>query len=170
MVSFILIWKQQKEFWICMFFLPLMLALIMGLITEQSLFRWTFEAILLLFGRVAKNFFEERSIYQCMISRFFCAPFHFTLLFIIFLQLSLFFDILLCLAENVTESAFVSGERSGSYGCSTRMGTKCSSKDDMMIMKAGRNLLWKKLRGTTLKGGTRKKRFLGIGNPCTIQR
>lgn len=68
------------------------------------------------------------------------------------IQLSLFFDILLCLAENITESAFVDGERSGSYGCSTRMGTKCSSKDDMMIMKAARNLLWKKLRGITLKG------------------
>jgi len=68
------------------------------------------------------------------------------------IQLSLFFDILLCLAENITESAFVDGERSGSYGCSTSMGTKCSSKDDMMIMKAARNLLWKKLRGITLKG------------------
>ena len=98
-----------------------------------------------------------------MISRFFCAPFHFTLFFV-FLQLSLFFDILLCLAENITESAFVDGERSGSYGCSTRMGTKCSSKDDMMLMKAARNLLWKKLRGITLKGGTREKKkacFLG---------
>lgn len=68
------------------------------------------------------------------------------------IQLSLFFDILLCLAEDLTESAFVNGERSGSYGCSTRMGTKCSSKKEMTMMKAARNCLWKVLRGITLRG------------------
>ena len=69
-------------------------------------------------------------------------------------QLSLFFDILLCLAEDVTESAFVDGERSGSYGRSTRMGTKCSSKKEMVLMKGARASLWKILRGVKLKGGT----------------
>ena len=72
----------------------------------------------------------------------------------IFHQLSLFFDILLCLADDITESAFVEGERSGSYGRSTRMGTKCSSKKEMMVMKSARASLWKLLRGVTLKGGT----------------
>ncbi|KAM7427970.1 hypothetical protein ABFA07_020984 [Porites harrisoni] len=68
------------------------------------------------------------------------------------IQLSLFFDILLCLAEDITESDFVDGERSGSYGRSTRMGRECSSSEDMMLMKAVRASLWKLLRGITLKG------------------
>ncbi|KAJ7382346.1 hypothetical protein OS493_035623 [Desmophyllum pertusum] len=68
------------------------------------------------------------------------------------IQLSLFFDILLCLAEDVTESDFVCGERSGSYGRSTRMGTKCSSKHEMTLMKGARASLWKILRGVSLKG------------------
>ncbi|XP_020619681.1 L-fucose kinase-like [Orbicella faveolata] len=70
------------------------------------------------------------------------------------IQLSLFFDILLCLAEDVTEADFVCGERSGSYGRSTRMGTKCSSKDEMTLMRGARASLWKILRGVSLKGGT----------------
>lgn len=68
------------------------------------------------------------------------------------IQLSLFFDILLCLAEDVTEADFVCGARSGSYGRSTRMGTKCSSKDEMTLMRGARALLWKILRGVSLTG------------------
>ena len=73
---------------------------------------------------------------------------------VLFIQLSLFFDILLCMAEDVNESAFVDGERSGSYGRSTRMGTKRSSQKEMMLMKGARASLWKILRGVSLKGGT----------------
>nr|XP_058947524.1 L-fucose kinase-like [Pocillopora verrucosa] len=68
------------------------------------------------------------------------------------IQLSLFFDILLSLAGDVTESDFVCGERSGSYGHSTSMGTECSSKDEMALMRGARAKLWKILRGVSLKG------------------
>lgn len=45
------------------------------------------------------------------------------------------------------------GARSGSYGRSTRLGTKCSSEDEMTLMKGARASLWKILRGVSLKGG-----------------
>ena len=34
------------------------------------------------------------------------------------------------------------------------MGTKCSSKDEMTLMRGARASLWKILRGVSLKGGT----------------
>ncbi|KAJ7382350.1 hypothetical protein OS493_035627 [Desmophyllum pertusum] len=68
------------------------------------------------------------------------------------IQLSMIFDILLCLAEDVTESDFVCGERSGSYGRSSRPGTNRDSQRNTMLMKSARAMLWKSLRGVQLKG------------------
>ena len=64
------------------------------------------------------------------------------------------FDILLCLAEDVTESAFIDGERSGSYGRDTYLEKrKSSQKQAMMLMRNARATLWQNLRGVQLRGG-----------------
>lgn len=65
----------------------------------------------------------------------------------------LFFDILLCLVEDVIEVDFVCGVRSGLYGRSIRMGIKCSLKDEMTLMRGVRVCLWKIFRGVLLIGG-----------------
>ena len=64
------------------------------------------------------------------------------------------FDILLCLAEDVSESDFVCGERSGSYGRrNTRYETSRDYQSQLMLMRSARAQLWKSLRGLQLKGG-----------------
>ncbi|KAL9974567.1 hypothetical protein ACROYT_G011618 [Oculina patagonica] len=68
------------------------------------------------------------------------------------IRLSMIFDILLCLAEDVTESDFVCGERRGSFGHSTWPGTNNSSHRQTMLMRSARAMLWKILRGVHLKG------------------
>ncbi|XP_033897198.1 L-fucose kinase isoform X1 [Acipenser ruthenus] len=57
------------------------------------------------------------------------------------IQLSLFFDVLLCLARNVTEEEFVSGRRDGR-----------SSQEDQQgaALRNARTVLWKEFRGTPL--------------------
>ena len=67
------------------------------------------------------------------------------------------FDILLCLAEDVTESAFVEGERSGTYGRGNHPGTSRSSQQELMLMRSARAKIWQSLRGLQLKGGKEKK-------------
>ena len=69
------------------------------------------------------------------------------------MQLSMIFDILLCLAEDVTESAFVEGERSGSYGRYIPVTMKSSEHPKRMLMRSARAMLWQRLRGVELKGG-----------------
>eukprot|EP00058_Branchiostoma_floridae_P019145 XP_002604634.1 hypothetical protein BRAFLDRAFT_92868 [Branchiostoma floridae] len=59
------------------------------------------------------------------------------------IKLSLFFDILLCMATLVTEEAFVSGDRSGQYGGTPRP----RNEREVMTMRNARALLWKTLRG-----------------------
>ncbi|XP_073233472.1 L-fucose kinase-like [Porites lutea] len=68
------------------------------------------------------------------------------------IQLSMIFDILLCLAEDVTESAFVEGERSGSYGRYIPVTMKSSEHPKRMLMRSARAMLWQRLRGVELKG------------------
>nr|XP_058947533.1 L-fucose kinase-like [Pocillopora verrucosa] len=69
------------------------------------------------------------------------------------IQLSMIFDILLCLAEDVSESDFVCGERSGSYGRrNTRYETSRDYQSQLMLMRSARAQLWKSLRGLQLKG------------------
>ncbi|XP_078608481.1 L-fucose kinase-like isoform X1 [Branchiostoma floridae x Branchiostoma japonicum] len=63
------------------------------------------------------------------------------------IKLSLFFDILLCMATLVTEEAFVSGDRSGQYGGTPRP----RNERDVMTMRNARALLWKTLRGINVK-------------------
>ena len=76
-----------------------------------------------------------------------------TFLFFFAMQLSMIFDILLCLAEDVTESAFVEGERSGSYGRYIPVTMKSSEHPKRMLMRSARAMLWQRLRGVELKGG-----------------
>ncbi|KAM7427969.1 hypothetical protein ABFA07_020983 [Porites harrisoni] len=68
------------------------------------------------------------------------------------IQLSMIFDILLCLAEDVTESAFVEGERSGSYGRYMPVTMKSSEHPKRTLMRNARAMLWQRLRGLELKG------------------
>ncbi|CAH3175674.1 unnamed protein product [Porites lobata] len=68
------------------------------------------------------------------------------------IQLSMIFDILLCLAEDVTESAFVEGERSGSYGRYIPVTMKSSEHPKRTLMRNARAMLWQRLRGVELKG------------------
>ena len=75
------------------------------------------------------------------------------LLFFFAMQLSMIFDILLCLAEDVTESAFVEGERSGSYGRYIPVTMKSSEHPKRTLMRNARAMLWQRLRGVELKGG-----------------
>ncbi|CAH1269935.1 FUK [Branchiostoma lanceolatum] len=63
------------------------------------------------------------------------------------IKLSLFFDILLCMATLVTEEAFVSGDRSGQYGGTPRP----RNEREVMTMRNARALLWKTLRGINVK-------------------
>ncbi|XP_078688390.1 L-fucose kinase-like isoform X1 [Branchiostoma floridae x Branchiostoma belcheri] len=63
------------------------------------------------------------------------------------IKLSLFFDILLCMATLVTEEAFVSGDRSGQYGGTPRP----RNEREVMTMRSARALLWKTLRGINVK-------------------
>ena len=65
------------------------------------------------------------------------------------------FDILLCMAEDVTESAFVEGDRSGTYGRGIRLETSRTTEQEAMLMRSARAQLWNKLRGLQLKGGER---------------
>ena len=73
------------------------------------------------------------------------------------------FDILLCLAEDVTESAFVEGERSGSYGRYIPVTMKSSEHPKRTLMRNARAMLWQRLRGVELKGGLLTIFFLGGG-------
>ncbi|CAH3175669.1 unnamed protein product, partial [Porites lobata] len=68
------------------------------------------------------------------------------------IQLSMIFDILLCLAEDVTESAFVEGERSGSYGRYIPVTMNSSEHPKRTLMRNARAMLWQRLRGVELKG------------------
>ena len=76
-----------------------------------------------------------------------------SVLFFFAMQLSMIFDILLCLAEDVTESAFVEGERSGSYGRYIPVTMKSSEHPKRTLMRNARAMLWQRLRGVELKGG-----------------
>ena len=58
------------------------------------------------------------------------------------------------MAEDISESEFVQGNRSGAYGRSTRVGIKQSSVEEKGLMKGARSLLYKHLRGIPLTGGT----------------
>ena len=73
------------------------------------------------------------------------------------------FDILLCLAEDVTESAFVEGERSGSYGRYIPVTMKSSEHPKRTLMRNARAMLWQRLRGVELKGGLLTIFFFGGG-------
>ncbi|XP_028392765.1 L-fucose kinase-like [Dendronephthya gigantea] len=77
-------------------------------------------------------------------------------------QLAFVWDILLLMAKNVSESDFVSGDRSMSYGRKTladgsiaetrrNMSTKDTSQESRFFMKQARKILWRELRGTPLK-------------------
>ncbi|XP_068724220.1 L-fucose kinase-like [Montipora capricornis] len=68
------------------------------------------------------------------------------------IQLSMIFDILLCMAEDVTESAFVEGDRSGTYGRGIQLETSRTTEQEAMLMRSARAQLWNKLRGLQLKG------------------
>ncbi|XP_068715379.1 L-fucose kinase-like isoform X2 [Montipora foliosa] len=68
------------------------------------------------------------------------------------IQLSMIFDILLCMAEDVTESAFVEGDRSGTYGRGIQLETSRTTEQEAMLMRSARAQLWNKLRGCQLKG------------------
>ena len=57
------------------------------------------------------------------------------------------------MADDVSESDFVLGNRSGVYGRSTRTGIKQSSVEEKGFMKGARALLYKQLRGIPLTGG-----------------
>ena len=67
------------------------------------------------------------------------------------LQLSLFFDILLCMGNDVTEENFVSGELSRDYDKVHRKWLIEGS--EVMAMKTARSLLWKQLRGIEMRAG-----------------
>ncbi len=63
-------------------------------------------------------------------------------------QLSLFFDILLTMCTDVSEEAFVTGERSGFFGSKSRVDT--SNSVDIQTARAS---LWKHLSQNKLKAG-----------------
>lgn len=65
------------------------------------------------------------------------------------------FDILLCMAEDVIESAFVDGDRSGTYSKRRQVETSRTAQQEAMLMRSARAQLWNNLRGLQLKGGER---------------
>lgn len=89
------------------------------------------------------------------------------------LQLTFVWDILLLMAKNVNEQDFVSGDRSMSYGrkflvdgsiAETRrsLNNRDISQESRFFMKKARTILWRELRGTSLK--TSKYNFMDIGS------
>lgn len=68
------------------------------------------------------------------------------------IQLSMIFDILLCMAEDVIESAFVDGDRSGTYSKRRQVETSRTAQQEAMLMRSARAQLWNNLRGLQLKG------------------
>ena len=67
------------------------------------------------------------------------------LLSLIFLQISLFLDILMCLCSDVSETQFISEERPGSTSPTGPQGA---------AVRSARAVLWKTLRGTPLSMGS----------------
>ncbi|XP_077982248.1 L-fucose kinase-like isoform X2 [Glandiceps talaboti] len=63
------------------------------------------------------------------------------------IQLSLFFDFLLCMASEVTEEDFVSGDRAGAYGSLLQTMTD----REVQAIKLARAMLWKVFHDTELK-------------------
>jgi len=64
------------------------------------------------------------------------------------LNLSLFFDIILCMVESINERDFVAGKRSGYFG--KPKNTVDANKAEIMTM--ARSNIWKKLNGTKIQG------------------
>lgn len=59
------------------------------------------------------------------------------------------------MAEDVIESAFVDGDRSGTFSKRRQVETSRTAQQEAMLMRSARAQLWNNLRGLQLKGGER---------------
>ena len=71
-------------------------------------------------------------------------------LFLNYLQLSLFFDVLLCMSANIEKEEYVNGKRSGVYGT---VHYPYLEKVDNDLRRQTRQVLWDALHGILMKAG-----------------